>query len=129
NELTIPYGRIQAIEVEQNILRKVLNVSRIVANTAASGDKKEEINPIIFPLISNREIEPFLEEFVPDYKGINDGFHPPDKKGLKYYLLKNTFSFLLVLMPVIYFFPSYSWIPGNLFLLSLGLGWMKIKET
>src|SRR5699024_9536714 len=33
-ELTIPYDRIQAIEVEQNILRKVLNVSRIVANTA-----------------------------------------------------------------------------------------------
>src|SRR5699024_4870513 len=27
------------------------------------------------------------------------------------------------------FFPSYSWIPGILFLLSLGLGWMKFKET
>lgn len=128
-ELTIPYDRIQAIEIQQNILRKPLKFSRVIANTAASGEKKEEINPIIFPLIPNKDIESFLEEFVPDYTGVEEELIPLDEKGLKYYLAKHSFLFFLAFIPIVYFFPLYSWIPGVLFLFASGVGWMKFRET
>src|SRR5699024_2446558 len=77
----------------------------------------------------NREVESFLQEFVPDYQGTNQDLIPLAKKGLKYYLLKHSLLFIAALIVVAYFFPAYSWIPGVLGILSLLLGWMKFKDT
>lgn len=128
-ELTIPYGRIQAIEVQQNILRKPLGVSRVIAITAASSDNFQESNPIIFPLLPDKDVERFLEKFVPEYAGMDKELIPLDRKGLKYYLFKHAFLFVLAFIPIAYFFPTYSWIPGIFIVLSLLFGWMKHKET
>lgn len=128
-ELTIPYDRIQAIEVQQNILRKVFNVSRVVAITAASGEFMQESNPIIYPLLPDKDVERFLEKFVPEYAGMDSELISLDRKGLKYYLGKHSFLFVLAFIPIAYFFPTYSWIPGLFIILSLLFGWMKHKET
>src|SRR5699024_6976197 len=128
-ELTIPYDRIQAIDVEQNILRMPFKFSRVITITAGSGEGMDEGNPIIFPLLPEKEIEPFLKSFVPGYDGVNQKIIPLHKKGLKYYLVRHVLFFILALIPVMYFFPAYGWIPVVLGALSMLLGWMKFKHT
>lgn len=128
-ELTIPYDRIQAIEVQQNILRKPLKYSRVIAITAGNGADAGEANPIIYPLLPDKDIDHFLEEFVPGYEDVDKALIPLDKKGLKYYLVKHGLFFVLALIPVLYFFPEFSWIPGILGVISVFFGWMKFKET
>lgn len=128
-ELTIPYDRIQSIEVEQSILRKPLKFSRVIAVTAGSTDNLKEANPVIFPLLRNKDVEPFLEMFVPEYSGMDETLIPLDKKGLKYYMFKYAFVFILAFIPVVYFFPTYSWIPGVLIVLALLFGRMKFKDA
>src|SRR5699024_10241497 len=58
-ELTIPYDRIQSIEIEQSILRKPLKLCRVIAVTAGSGSSVREANPVIFPLLPYKDVEPF----------------------------------------------------------------------
>lgn len=128
-EISIPYDRIQAIEVQQSILRKPLKFSRVIAVTAGSSEQSEGANPIIFPMIPDREVASFLQKYVPDYEGADQELIPLDRKGLKYYLFKHSFLFILALILVAYFFPTFSWIPGVFVLLSLGLGWLKFTET
>ena len=128
-ELTIPFDRIQAIEVEQSILRRPLKCSRVVAVTAGSSENMTEANPVIFPLLRDKDIEHFLDEFLPDYVGMDQELIPLDKKGRKYYLFKHAILFILAFIPIIYFFPTYAWIPGILIVISLLFGWMKFKEA
>lgn len=128
-ELTIPYDRIQAIKVEQTILRKPVKFSRIVAITASGGDMSTEANPVIFPMIPTNKVEQFLEEFVPEYANMDQELIPLAKKGLKYYIVKHILFFLLALIPVVYFVPRYSWIPVVLIGVSALFGWMKFKES
>src|SRR5699024_7270257 len=54
-EITIPYDRIQAIEVQQSMLRKPLKFSRVIAVTAGSSAQSEGVNPIIFPMIPDQK--------------------------------------------------------------------------
>src|SRR5699024_3828348 len=94
-ELTIPYDRIQSIEIEQSILRKPLKLCRVIAVTAGSGSSVREANPVIFPLLSYKDVEPFLKEFVPEYADINHTLIPLNKKGLKYYMLIHSIIFIV----------------------------------
>lgn len=128
-ELTIPYDRIQAIEVEQSILRKPFRLARIVAITAGGTEGLAEANPVIFPLLPAGEVERFLEEFLPDYRDTNQELNTLDRKGFKYYVFKHVILFILALIPVIYFIPSYSWLPVFFIILASLFGWMKFKEA
>jgi len=128
-ELTIPYDRIQSIEIEQSILRKPLKLCRVIAVTAGSGSSVREANPVIFPLLPYKDVEPFLKKFVPEYANINHTLTPLNKKGLKYYMLIHSIFFIVAFIPVVYFFPTFSWIPALFIVIGLLFGRMKFKET
>src|SRR5699024_5560029 len=97
-ELTIPYDRIQSIEIEQSISRKPLKLCRVIAVTAGSGRSVREANPIIFPLLPYKDVEPFLKEIIPEYADIDHTLIPLNKKGMKYYMLIYLFIFSRLLV-------------------------------
>src|SRR5699024_11621856 len=107
-ELTIPYDRIQSIELEQSILRKPLKLCRVIAVTAGSGSSVREANPVIFPLLPYKDVEPFLKEFVPEYADIDHTLIPLNKNGLKYYMLIHSIIFIVDFILIVYFFPTLS---------------------
>src|SRR5699024_3636837 len=78
-ELTIPYDTIRALEVQQRLLREPLKYSRVIAITAGHGTDANEDNPIIFPLLPDKDVDDFLAEFVPGYEGIDEMVIPLDK--------------------------------------------------
>ncbi|MEI3605342.1 PH domain-containing protein [Pseudogracilibacillus sp. SE30717A] len=127
-ELTIPFDRIQAIGIEQSLIRQPIKFVRIFAVVAGGSFDKMEPFPVLFPLIHEKEVEQFLREYLPDYQQQKTELIPLSKRGRKFYLFNTTILFVLALIPVLYFFPSFSWIPLCFIILSLALGWMQHKD-
>jgi len=127
-ELTIPYDRIQAIGIEQSILRQPLKFVSIVAVVAGGSADKLETYPVLFPLMKEKEVNQFLQKFLPEYGPVETNLKPLAKQGLKYYLFQTTFIFMIATAVIFYFFPTYSWIPLIFVFLSGWFGWLRHKD-
>src|SRR5699024_4929612 len=82
-ELTIPFDRIQAIGVQQTLIRQPIKFVQVFAVVAGGSFDKMEPFPVLFPIMREREVASFIDKFVPDYKISNDKFTPLAKRGLK----------------------------------------------
>lgn len=127
-ELTIPFDRIQAIGIEQSLIRQPIKFVRIFAVVAGGSFDKLEAFPVLFPILREKEVEQFLSEFVPDYGQVETDFIRLSKRGRKFYLFNAAILFILTLGPVAYFFPSLIWIPLVFIAISLGFGWLQHKD-
>lgn len=128
-ELTIPFDRIQAIGIDQSLIRQPFKFVQVFAVVAGGSFDKLESFPVLFPLMREDEVEPFLKEFVPDHTITKEATYTPlAKRGRKYYVIGASIVFLLALFPVIYFFPSYTWIPIVLIAFSIWYGLLQFKD-
>ncbi|HLR70468.1 MAG TPA: PH domain-containing protein [Pseudogracilibacillus sp.] len=127
-ELTIPFDRIQAIGIEQSLIRQPLKLVRVFAVVAGGSFDKMEPFPVLIPIIHEKEVEPFLQQFIPEYSELETDFVPLSKRGRKFYLLHASLLFVLLFFPVAYFIPTFSWIPLILIIGSLGFGWLQHKD-
>lgn len=131
-QLTIPLHRIQAIGIEENILRQPFGYAFIFAEIAGGNtDGKLADSTILFPLLHKREIAAFLDEFAPDFSWQEEEVEwtKPPPAALPYYYVRSSVLFLLASIAVFIFFRSFAWIPIALFALSLGLGWLSYKDA
>ena len=128
-ELTIPFDRIQAISVKQSMIRQPLKYVKMTAVVAGGSFDKQEAFPVIFPLMKERDVKPFLQEFLPAYQHITDDMVPLAKRGRKYYLFQSVILFVLALIPVWIFIPSYYWVVLALIGLSLWNGWIRHRDS
>src|SRR5699024_1233433 len=119
-ELTIPFDRVQAIQIDQSILRQPFGFVQISAIIAGGSFDSKEPFPVLFPLMKKKEVLAFLEDFVLEYEHIFHEVTPLAKKVLKYSMVKSLLFFVLALFPFLYFFPQFSWVPF-LFIVLCGL--------
>lgn len=127
-ELTIPFERIQAIGVEQTIIRQPIKFVQVFAVVAGGSFDNMEPFPVLFPIMRESEVDSFLKKFVPDYQFTNEKLIPLPKRARKFYLFNNSIIFILLFIPILYFFPSFSWIPFIFIVLSLWYGWLQHKD-
>lgn len=127
-ELTIPFDRIQAIGIKQSLIRQPLKYVKLTAVVAGGSFDKQESFPVVFPLMKETEVEAFLAQFMPTYQHITSNVKPLAKRGRKYYLFHASILFILALVPVGYFFPSYLWIVLVLIAISLWNGWARHRN-
>ncbi|WP_176449174.1 PH domain-containing protein [Lentibacillus sp. CBA3610] len=125
-QVTIPLKRIQAIGIQESIIRQPLGYVTVFAEIAGgSMDKGEDFSSILFPIMKRYELDKFLETFLPDYAGIQRELTPLPKRALKFYILRASVLFLLILAAVAIFIPTFIWIPLILLLVGgLLLGWL-----
>ena len=127
-ELTIPFDRIQAIGVEQTLIRQPIKFVQVFAVVAGGSFDKMEPFPVLFPIMRESEVSAFLEKFVPEHQMDSEKIIPLSKRGRKFYLFNASVIFFLALIPVLYFFPTFSWIPIILIIFSLWFGWLQHKD-
>lgn len=128
-ELTIPFDRIQAVQVDQSLIRQPLNYVQVSAIVAGGSFDSRESFPVIFPLMKKSEVNSFLQEFIPGYEDILSDVIPLGRKGRKYYMISAAILFVLALVPVAIYFTSFSWIPILFIFISLGYGMFAFKEA
>jgi len=128
-QITIPLKRIQAIGVQESIIRQPLGYATIYAEVAGGTQEKgEDFSTVLFPMIKKTEIAHFLQEILPEYAKQPNEWDSLPKKALKYYLFRSMLPFILIGAGIIYFFPAFSWVAIILIILSFLLGWLRYKD-
>lgn len=125
--ITIPYKRIQAIYVNEGLLRQPLGYGSVHLESAGYGDDKGTGSIMLFPLISRKKISKLLHEILPSYDIRIKGFKPPIRAARRY-IFRSAFL-LTIITAVIYWvlFPT-NWIL-LLPILSIGWGWLNYKDA
>lgn len=130
-QMTIPIQRIQAIVIEENILRQPFGYATIIAEVAGGDLNDTTDNSIIlFPILHKREIQEFLLIFIEEFAWEEDGDWTKAKRiAIPFYLFRSSFWFLLAGILVFFIFPTFVWIPSALLVLALVRGWLCYKDA
>lgn len=128
-ELTIPFDRIQAIGLEQSIIRHPFRYVTVYAVVAGGSFDKNEAFPVLFPLMKEEEVASFLQGFVPNYPidGIQGKMTLP-RRALKYYVFQNVWLLAILFSITIFMVPTYSWIPLVLMIICGWYGWLTYRH-
>ncbi|MFD2760126.1 PH domain-containing protein [Lentibacillus juripiscarius] len=128
-QLTIPLKRIQAVGIQENIIRQPLGHVTVFAEIAGgSMDKGEDFSSILFPIMKRDEVEVFLETFLPDYAGIQHELTPLPKRARKFYIFRTSILFLALTVASGFLIPQFIWIPLVLLAGSIVLGIMRHRD-
>ena len=127
-QLTIPFNRIQAVQVKEELMRQPFGYASLVIESAGYGEK-EGNSTTLFPLIKRGKMYDFLAEVLPEYNydidSLND--HPP-KRSLRRYLLRMLWwslpAIIITWLTVPY--GGYAWF---LLLPALVLGYKQYKDA
>ena len=99
-QLTVPFNRIQAVQVKEGLMRQPFGYATLVLESAGYGDKgQQENSATFFPLIPKADVNRFLEAILPEYAPMAITHHPP-RRSMRRYLLRMTWISLLFIAPV-----------------------------
>ncbi|MDF2036984.1 PH domain-containing protein [Cytobacillus oceanisediminis] len=122
---SISKDRVQAIEIKQNMMKRLTGVAEVKLVTAgdvSEGDEKAGVNSL-FPFLPVDRACKIAEEILPDYE-ILQNMHPLPKKALWASLLKPSWLWILSTAALVYFKPEFlgieeTWLAGSILLFSL----------
>ncbi|NGP89735.1 PH domain-containing protein [Fodinibius halophilus] len=126
-QLTIPFNRIQAVQVKEGILRQPFGYAALVIESAGYGEDQGN-SSTLFPLISKQRLRTFIDEVIPEYHVPVDKRVQISKKGLRRYLLRMVWLSLIIIAVVWSMVPYgvYSWLILPLMLL---LGYQQYRDA
>ncbi|HLR67318.1 PH domain-containing protein [Virgibacillus alimentarius] len=128
-QITIPLKRIQAVGIEENLIRQPLGYVSIFAEIAGgSMEKGEDFSTILFPIMKASEVDEFLQQFLPAYRAESNKVAPLPKRAAKFYLLRVSSLFIFGVIGMAYFLPSFVWVAVVLLALSLLLGFLRYRD-
>lgn len=120
---TIPYARIQAIRIQEGVLRQPLGFCTLYVDSAGFGEQSGK-STTLFPLLRRSEAEAFIREMAPEYDRDPETVSPPPRAlrryiirtliptgvliGLSYWLLPFA-HFILPLIPLAVVLGYYRW--------------------
>ncbi|MGP4072696.1 PH domain-containing protein [Piscibacillus sp. B03] len=129
-QMTIPLKRIQAVGVEESIIRQPLGLATIYV-VIAGGEigRTADAHTLLFPIIRKRNIESFLVDILPEYQSQPDVFNRVPKRALPYYLIRALVIPVVLLVVALIFFQSL-WVLGVIILVaSAVLGFLRFRDA
>lgn len=86
-QLTIPFNRIQAVQIKEGLLRQPLGYASLVIESAGYGENEGNSNTL-FPLIRKDRLNTFIEKVIPEYDVETNHQVQVGRLGLRRYLLQ-----------------------------------------
>ncbi len=126
-QLTIPFNRIQAVQIKEELLRQPLGYASLVIESAGYGES-EGNSTTLFPLLAKPQIYNFVDEVIPDYNTEISKSSKVPSVALRRYL----FRMLWISVPVILIawnsipYGVYSWF---LLIPALLLGYQQYRDA
>lgn len=128
-QITIPLRRIQAVGIEESLLRQPIGYASVFVEVAGgSSNKGDEFSTVLFPILKKDEIEPFLEKYLPDYKATEEELHSLPKRAIFYYLFRSAILAVIVTGILYYIWPQALWVGFIILLVSLLYGFLQYKD-
>lgn len=112
-QLTIPFNRIQAVQIKEELMRQPFGYASLVIESAGYGESQGN-STTLFPLIERKKMYEFLGEVLPEYNfDIDHKDKEPPRRSLRRYLFRTTRWSLPVILIVWAIFPVdgvYAWL-------------------
>lgn len=96
-QLTIPFNRIQAVQIKEELLRQPFGYASLVIESAGYGEDQGN-STTLFPLIPKQEIYEFIDEVIPEFKTDISERTNVSQSGLRRYLLRMVWVSLPVIL-------------------------------
>lgn len=104
-QLTIPFDRIQAIQIKEELLRELFGYASIVLESAGYADQQQSLNSTtLYPFLKKAEVQQFIQQVIPEYNACVEPVNPPFV-ALRRYLLRMVWVSLIVIVPAWIFVP------------------------
>ena len=104
-QLTIPFDRIQAIQVKEELLRQPFGYAAIVLESAGYADEQQSLNSTtLFPFLKKKKAQEFIRRVIPEY-GIDAETENPPTVALRRYILRMVWLSLAIIIPAWVFVP------------------------
>lgn len=125
-QITVPFNRIQAIQVKEGLLRQPFGYASLIIESAGYGEDQGN-STTLYPLIAKDRVSSFLNEVLPDYAdGVVAKTVP--QKAMKRYLFR-VFRWSLVLILSAWWFLPYGWSALFLLLPAMMLGFAQYRDA
>jgi putative membrane protein len=131
NHVIVKLHRLQAVVVQQGLLRQPFGLCTMLVEVAGGGAKENEKISLLHPLIRRKEVEAFLNDILPEY-------HMPlasvvlPKRALRRYLFRSTVPMAVLISITITAFHfwdlPYSWVSLLLIIPALLLGLSRFRN-
>lgn len=125
-QLTVPFNRIQAIQVKEGLMRQPFGYASLILESAGYGDQQGN-STTLYPLIPKKGVGEFLQKLVPEYADSRLDVSPPSK-AIRRYLSRMVLLSLLVIIPAWWFLP-YGEFAFFLLIPALLLGFIQYRDA
>ncbi len=125
-QLTIPFNRIQAIQIKEGILRQPFGLASIILESAGYGEK-EGNSTTLYPLIRKAEVTDFLGKVVPEFDNPVYQSKPP-RRALRRYIFRMVLLSFTVIIPVWLYLP-YGEYALSLVIPAMFLGYVQYRDA
>lgn len=102
-QLTVPFNRIQAIQIKEGVMRQPFGYSSLILESAGYGEQQGN-STTLYPLIAKSEVANFLKSVVPDYATGTLEESPP-RRALRRYLFRMVLFSTIIILPTWWFLP------------------------
>lgn len=96
-QLTIPFNRIQAVQIKEGLLRQPFGYASLVIESAGYGEDQGN-STTLFPLIAKQQIYHFINDVIPEYNTEITERNEVPSIGLRRYLLRMTWISLPLIL-------------------------------
>jgi len=129
-QITIPLKRIQAVGIEESLLRQPFGFAVIYVEVAGGSlEKGEDFSTALFPILKINDVDDFIERYLPIYKSSVTTLNNPPKRAIWHYLFRSSFLFFIIACVFIFILPHFIWIAFLLFASGLLQGFLKYKDS
>lgn len=120
-QITIPISRIQAIRINENIVRQWLGYGSVVVESAGgSATNKEGSKVILLPLVKLQNMEHILAQHLKDYH-FTSRFTPVPRRAMLRYTFRSSFFVVPLVVVAIVFLKAWGLL--TLIILALMMVW------
>ena len=119
-QLTLKLHRLQALVVQEELLRQPIGRVALSAEVAGGGSKEQDYITILFPLLHKKRLPEFLKTVLPEYS-LPESFKPLPQRSLRRYLFRALAPLLLISIAMLWLPHDYGWL--SFFLLIPAFFW------
>ncbi len=117
-QLNLKLHRLQALVIQEGLLRQPLGRCSLVAEVAGGGSKEQDYVTMLFPLLHRDQLQGFIGQLLPEYN-VPDKFISLPRRSLRRYIIRALAPCLLFIIPLQWV--PYGWV--SLFLLFPAFFW------
>ncbi len=112
-QLALNLNRLQALVMNEGILRQPFGRCALVAEVAGGGSSDQNYITLLFPLLRTAELNQFLGRILPEYR-MPESYTPLPSRSLRRYIFRAVAPTLLVIVPLQWV--PYGWLSFLLFI-------------